>query len=127
MMIDDLAPLVTGLSDPELPASFKATVMARIERDADRQSAVAAEEAASAPRQHDLPAWLWTFAGLVVVVCASAYGWLEMGSAPDFTSPRIGQRLVLIPADGSTALAVALGLLAYMAGLLAPLRSGRRM
>lgn len=125
-MIDDLAPLMTRLPDPALPASFRATVMARIERDIDRQSTAAAEDAALALRQRDLPAWLWTLAGLVVVVCASAYGWFEMGSTPDFTSPRIGQRLVLIPADGSTALAIGLGLLLYMAGLLAPLRSNAR-
>lgn len=125
-MIDDLAPLMTRLPDPTLPASFKATVMARIERDVDLQNAAAADDAAAAPRQHDLPGWLWTLAGLVAVVSASAYGWIETGSMPDFASPRIGQRLVLIPADASTALAIGLGLLLYMAGLLAPLRSSAR-
>ena len=87
-MIDDLAPLMTRLPDPALPASFRATVMARIERDIDRQSTAAAEDAALALRQRDLPAWLWTLAGLVVVVCASAYGWFETGSTSMLRRPR---------------------------------------
>lgn len=122
-MIDDLHASMTHLREPAPPPTLKATVMARIAREADREPADAAAEAASAKRRRERPMWLWTFAGLVVVLCASAYAWLEGGLLPDLISPRMAGGLASIPTQGPAALILALGLLVYMAGLLAPLRS----
>jgi hypothetical protein len=118
-MIDELAGALTQLQEPVPPPTFKTTVMARIAREADRQPV---DAAASARRWHEGPAWLWTAAGLVIVLCASAYGWIEAGTLPDFTSPRTAGGLSFIPMEGPSTLVVGAGLLLYMAGLVAPLR-----
>jgi hypothetical protein len=124
-MIDELAPVLTRLPDPAPPASFRAIVMARIERDVDRQRASEREATTPARRRYDRPVWLWTLAGLAIVLGASAYGLLAGGSLPDLTSPRIGRAPLMMPMEGP-ALIVGLGLVVYMAGLLAPLRGGGR-
>ena len=123
---DDLTAVMKQLHEPTPPPSLQATVLARVAREADRQSETAADAPASAPRQPNRPVWLWTLAGFVIVLGASVYGWVEAGSLPDVTSPRIGGSLALIPMEGPTALAIGLGLLIYMAGLVAPLRTGGR-
>lgn len=115
---DDLAAVMQHLREPMPPASLRATVMARIARDADRPHV--------APLPREQPRWLLAIVGLAVVLGAVAYGWFETGVLPDVLSPRIGDRLALVPAQGSMALLVGLGLLIYMAGLVGPLRSGDR-
>ena len=128
-MIDDLGEVRTRLVEPAPPATLKATVMARIAREADRASSAAAAEGVPVRRRHDGPVWLGAAAGLAIVLGASAYagayGWFETGALPDFTSPRTAGNLALIPTE-PVALVVGLGLLVYLAGLLAPLGSGER-
>jgi hypothetical protein len=59
-----------------------------------------------------------------VVFCATAWRWLVTGALPDLTSPRIGRdSLALAPIDGPAVLVLGLGLLLYLGGLFAPLRS----
>jgi hypothetical protein len=123
-MIDDIAPGRTRLADPAPPATLSATVMARIAREADRRGAPAVAEAVPARSHGDWPAWLWTLTGLAMVFCASAWRWLVTGALPDLTSPRIGRdSLALAPIEGPAVLFLGFGLLLYLAGLFAPLRS----
>lgn len=125
-MNDTLGAVMTQLQEPAPPTTLKATVMARIAREADREQPDAAAQAVRLRRRRESPAWLWTLAGLVVVLGVTAYGWFEAGALPDVTSPRTAGGLSLIPTEGPLALIVGLGLLVYMAGLIAPLRSGER-
>ena len=123
-MNDEFGQLMTKLDEPEPPASLKATVMARIARESEKQETPAAAVAtARTQRGHDWNAWLCVVAGFCVVILMSGYGWLAEGALPDVASPRLGPvRVALIP-DSPTVLIVGLGLLAYLAGLFAPLRS----
>jgi len=123
-MIDHVATLMARLPEPTPPASLKATVMARIAREAELQQDIAAEAANHARIPRERSVWIWTLAGgLATVVGTTVYGWLAGGALPSFTAPLIGGGApALIPMPGSAALIVALGLLIYLAGLFAPLR-----
>ena len=125
-MIDHVATLMARLPEPTPPASLKATVMARIAREAEEQREIAAADPARIPRER--PVWIWTFAGgLATVLGTSVYGWLVKGALPSFTAPLIGGGMpTLIPMQGLAALIVGLGLLIYLAGLFAPLRDPHR-
>jgi len=123
-MIDHVTTVMARLPEPTPPASLKATVMARIAREAERQQDIAAETANPARIRRERPVWIWTLAGgLATVAGTSVYGWLVRGALPSFTSPLIGGVApTLIPIQGSAALVIGLGLLVYLAGLFAPLR-----
>jgi hypothetical protein len=123
-MIDHVATLMARLPEPTPPASLKATVMARIAREAELQQDLAAEAADPARIPRERPVWIWTLAGgLATVIGTSAYGWLVAGALPSLTAPLIGGGApTLIPMQGSAALIIGLGLLIYLAGLFAPLR-----
>lgn len=124
-MNDDLAPLLKELTEPAPPPTMTATVMARIAREAERRAEVPA--VAPADRRADVAAWLYTFAGVAVVLLVCGYGWISTRSMPDLTSARIGLgRPTLIPVQGPLLVALGLGLLFYVAGLFAPLRSAGR-
>ena len=124
-MIDHVETLMAQLPEPTPPASLKATVMARIAREAELQQDLAADAADPARISRERPVWIWTLAGgLATLIGASAYGWLVKGALPSFTAPLIGGGVpTLIPMQGSAALIIGLGLLIYLAGLFAPLRS----
>jgi len=115
---DHIAVTMKTLPEPAAPPSLRATVMARIAREADRPQTVPVVR----ERRH----WLLVAAGLGVVIGATAYEWFASGVAPDFTSPRIGSALAVMPANGPIALAIGIGLLIYVAGLMGPLRSDER-
>jgi hypothetical protein len=120
MMNDDLASVMSRLPDPAVPATLSATVMARIAREDDARAVVPVE----VPRRA-WGAWVWSIAGLMIVVGASVWGWMSAGTLPDLLAPRIGPgRQPLLP-GGPAAAVIALGLFLYLAGLFAPLR-GRR-
>src|SRR5215203_1335136 len=104
-MIDHVATVMAQLPDPTPPASLKATVMARIAREADRQHEFAAERAAPVRRPHERLAWIWALAaGVMTITGASLYGWRVSGALPDMTSPLIGRGMpALIPMEGSVA------------------------
>ena len=122
-MVDDLTPVLARLPEPLPPSTLTATVMARIEREAEQH---AADTLAAPARRPELRAWLWTFVGIALVLVAFINGWLSMETLPDFTAPVIGRgRPSLMPAGGPFALLVGVGLLVYLAGLFAPLRSGK--
>lgn len=124
-MIDDLKPLLQQLPEPEPPSSIAATVMSRIEREADRRAE--AHSVAPARAARELSTWLWTFIGIALVVILFANGWLSLNTPPDLTSPRVGAgRALLIPIQGPAMGLVGVGLLIYLAGLFGPLRSSGR-
>jgi hypothetical protein len=127
-MIDHIASVMARLPEPTPPASLKATVMARIAREAEQQQDAAAEIAHPARIPRERPVWIWTLVGgLATIIAASVYGWVVRGSLPSFTSPLIGQGTpTLIPIQGSAVLIIGLGLLIYLAGLFAPLRPPSR-
>jgi hypothetical protein len=124
-MIDDLTPLLRDLPEPAPHSSMTASVMARIEREAERKA-----EARSATRVKatgEVRVLFLTVAGLALVGVLFAYGWLSLETPPDFTSPRIGfDRARLVPIQGPAMWLVGVGLVIYLAGLFAPLRSGER-
>ena len=123
---DDFGALMKQLDEPAPPASLRANVMAQIARDVDRRRVATADGTARAPRRESA-VWLRMLAGLAVVLSANVYAWLEAGSLSDFIAPRIGPASrALIPMEGPAALVMGLGLLIYLAGLLAPLRDGNR-
>lgn len=122
--MDDLTPLMSRLPEPAPPAALMATVMARIERETAQYSPGAE---ASAPARHgrDRPAWLWTLVGAAVVLGVSAAGWLETGALPGVTLARTGfAKPLAMPGVGPASMILGAGLLLYLVGLLAPLRSG---
>jgi len=117
-MNDDLAPILSTLPEPVAPPSMTASVMARIAREAD--AAVAVE------RPRERPTWLWSVVGLTVVVAAMVYGWATGAALPDLLGSKVGGRLALLPMGGPLTALMAGGLLVYLAGLFAPLRSRSR-
>lgn len=123
-MNDDFSAVMATLREPAPPSAFKPAVMARIARETDRQAAPAPGASGLVRRREHRGEWVWIVAGLALVLGASVYQWLATGLLPDLTSPRIGRNLALIPMEGPGALLAGLGLLVYLAGLLAPLRSG---
>ena len=121
-MTDDLTPVLSQLPEPIPPAALTATVMARIEREAERKAEAAIAVPVNRPRE--LQTWLWTLVGVSLVLVVFINGWVASGPLPDFTSSRIGpNRAPLMPIETSVSLLLALGLAAYVAGLFAPLRS----
>ena len=126
-MRDELASRLTRLPEPTPPVSLQATVMARIARDADDGPAVRRSRVAATRALRDRLVWVSVLAGLAVVLCGSAYGWLVDGKWLDLTSPRIGPGgPSLTTLTGPAGLLLGLGLLIFVAGLLAPLRDDRR-
>ena len=123
-MTDDLTPVLSQLPEPMPPSTLTATVMARIEREAEQRAE--APVAAPANRAREL-AWLLTFAGIALVMIGFINGWVSAGSLPDFTAARIGlNRAPVMPIGPSVTLLLALGLLVYVAGLFSPLRTDSR-
>ncbi len=120
--MDDLTSVMSRCPDPDPPATLTAVVMARIERDVDQK----ADTSVVPVRRRESPAWVWTLAGVAMVCGVSIYGWYATGSMPDVASSRIGLgREALMPTKGPGAVLLALGLLLYVVGLLAPLRSDK--
>jgi hypothetical protein len=123
-MNDDIRPLISQLPEPAPPTTLTASVMARIAREADRETAPAT--AAFARQRGEWIFWLWITTGLAIVLGSTVQGWLSGGSLPDLTSPRIGfGGLTLMPFDGPVTVFIAIGVLVYLAGLFAPLRTDR--
>jgi len=117
-MNDDLAQLLQKLPEPPAPSSMTSTVMARIAREADLAVVV------DAPRER--PTWIWSLVGLAVVVAAAVYGWANGIGLPDLVGSKVGSRPTLLPMGGPLTAVMAVGLLVYLAGLFAPLRSRGR-
>ena len=121
--MDDLTPLLSRLPEPAPPATLRATVMARIEREAAQHSP-RAEASAPVRQGRDRPAWLWTVVGAAVVLGVLVAGWVETGALPGVTLARTGFGSPLVmPGVGPASMILGAGLLLYLAGLLAPLRS----
>jgi hypothetical protein len=125
-MNDDLSTLMTNLSAPAPPASLKATVMARIAREADRQDAPVPSAIAPAHPGRDRVVWLSAFIGLAVVLSTVGYAWISAGTLPNVASPRLGPMSIPLIPQGTAGMAIGLGLLVYLAGLFGPLRSDSR-
>lgn len=125
-MNDDLASALTRIPEPAPPPTLAATVMARIEREADLGASVA--RAGRTGRYDQWSGWLWVIAGTALVLGASIRAWLVDGTPLQLTSPRIGagsMPVMMSPEDPATLLLV-LGLLLYLVGLFAPLRHNSR-
>jgi hypothetical protein len=120
-MMDDTTTLMARLPEPAPPPALAATVMARIAREAARDAV-----AAPARRRREGLAWLCALAGLAVVFGLSAWGWIG-AALPHPMSWSIGPGIPdVLPVEGPAVPLLALGLLLYLAGLFAPLRSGIR-
>ena len=121
-MTDDLTPFLSRLPEPMPQSTLTATVMARIEREAERK----ADSKATVPvgRARELQTWLWTFVGVALILTVFVSAWLSSGSLPNITSARIGlDHAPLVPVEARVSVLLALGLIAYLAGLFSPLRS----
>ena len=124
-MLDDLTPVLSRLPEPMPPSTLTTTVMARIEREAEQEAD--AKVAVPVSRAREWQPWLWTFAGIALVLMVFVKGWLSSGSLPSLVSPRIGlNHAALMPVGTGVSLLLALGLIVYLAGLFAPLRRGDR-
>lgn len=124
-MMDDLTPVLSRLPEPMPPSTLTATVMARIEREAEQRAE--AKAAVPVSRAREWQAWLWTFSGAAIVMLVFIKGWLASGGLPSVTSARIGLgHAPLMPVGTSVSLLLALGLVAYLAGLFGPLRTRAR-
>ena len=121
--MDDLTPVLARLPEPMPPSTLTATVMARIEQEAEQKAAAAGTVPV---RRLEMRAWLWTFVGVALVVGVLISAALDARAMPDFTSSRIGLgRAPLMPIEGPALLLLGVGLLVYLSGLFAPLRSGK--
>lgn len=117
-MNDDLAPVLADLPEPPVPEGFAATVMARIARETEPEVVVPV-----VARRAAMPAYLWALVGVALVVGAGFYGWYDTGALPNLTSARVGLgRAAALPLQGPALVLCGVGLLVYLAGLLAPLR-----
>ena len=121
-MMDDLTPVLSRLPEPTPPSTLTATVMARIEREAEEKAH--AKVAMPVSRARELQTWLWTFVGVALVLTVFVSAWLSSGTLPNITAARIGlNHAPLVPVEARVSVLLALGLIAYVAGLFAPLRS----
>lgn len=126
-MRDELAQLLTRLPEPEAPSSITTTVMARLAREADETPT--AHGATLEPVRRDRLGWIVAVAGAVVIAGAIANGWVQTWTAEGMLSPRlIREGFSGVRIEGWAAPWALLGLLCYLGGLFAPLRSraGRR-
>ncbi len=117
-MNDDLAAILSTLPEPTLPSSMTSSVMARIARETDVAAAVA--------RPRERPTWMLSVVGLVIVLGVAVYGWTSGIGLPDLLGSKVGGRLALLPMGGPMTAVMTVGLLVYLAGLFAPLRSRGR-
>ena len=121
-----LATDLASLPQPDPPAHLAASVMARIARlEPPHTAAAPASVQSDAPvllRWQDRAAALAGVAAGGVVVLSIA---VSPGTAVDLTSPRIGGLTGLLTANATSTggTAVAVGLVLYLVGLFAPLRS----
>lgn len=123
--MDDLTPVLSRLPEPMPPSTLTATVMARIEREAELHAET--NVAVPVSRARELRTWLLTFVGVALALTAFVNGWLSSGTLPNLTAARIGlNHAPLMPIGTSVSVLLALGLMAYLAGLFAPLRSRGR-
>jgi hypothetical protein len=125
---------LTRLPEPVAPASLVGAVMARVSRlDEQRTPASVAFSISMGRSQKErIRSWngplagVATFAGLAIVLVSWIDGRLDTGSWPSLISLHVGAPNGLrLPPDISAALGLALGLLLYLGGLFAPLRSRR--
>jgi anti-sigma factor RsiW len=121
-MNDDLAPILATLPEPQAPSSITATVMARIEREAAHQQAVAASplHRRGSP---DVLTWVTACLGIGLVGGAIASGWYTNG-LPDVFAPRFFRGGLGAALAGWQALLAGIaGLALCLRALFAPLRS----
>ena len=121
-MNDQIDGLLTQIPEPAPPPSFKATVMARIAREADRPLPDVA--VMRLERRRDRRAWMLIPTGLLLAAGATAYPYLAAMAVPNLSLRTSPITLGLIPAGGSLAIVAGMGLLVYLAGLFATLAHG---
>lgn len=122
------------LPEPVLPESLAAGIMARIARVSDERitgkalAAAGVRSRTSASRVsmsagRDVLAWLAALGGIAVGFGTQMYRIVRGDGAIDLTSSRIGEwgGLLGAPDASASTLLVAIGLLLYFAGFLAPL------
>ena len=123
-MNDELSTRLSSLHEPEAPETMKANIMARIARASDAIDSLDVPQ--RAPVRRESHAWSLTVLGAVLVAGVVAYGWLSAGQLPDYLSARIGsERPSLRTLPGPLTAAMVAALMAYLAGLFAPLRGHR--
>jgi len=125
-MNDGIDSLLTRLPEPEPPTTLSASIMARVEREADRPATATRAFSREMNNRH-APAWTWAVLGIAVVTGLTVYGWLTKVNPPDVISSRIGLgRLERMPVDAVHVLLLATGLWLFLAGLFAPLARRER-
>ena len=124
-MMDDLTPVLSRLPEPMPSSTLTATVMARIEREAEQKAAD--KVAVPVSRGQEFGTWLWTFAGVALVLMGFINGWVWSGVLPNVIDARIGlNHAPVMPVGPDVTVFLGLGLIAFVAGLFAPLRSSGR-
>ena len=120
--MDELKPLLQQLPEPAPPGTMAATIMARIEREAELRAP--ANQTARVPLRRERPVWVGAVVGVAVVIGVFFYGWSTGFLLPDVTSARLGMgRPSLMPwLDNRLSALLGAAFLIYLAGLFAPLR-----
>ena len=119
-MNEELNGLLTRIPEPTPPPAFKATVMARIAREADRPLPDAA--VVRAERKRDRRAWILIPIGLLLAAGAVVYPYFAAQVLPDLSVRMSPVQAGLMP-EGTPVLIAVVGLLLYLAGLFATLPS----
>ena len=119
---EQLDGLLARIPEPTPPPAFKATVMARIAREADQPLPDPA--VVRTQRRRDRRAWMLASTGLLLAAGALAYPYLAAQVIPDLSARMSPISAGAGAASGSLGILVAVGLLLYLAGLFAPLSQG---
>lgn len=130
-MTGDVEPALTLLPEPEPPPSFSRTVMARVSRAAEARrparlpgDPLPSSRKGSVGRARELAPGVGAIAGVAVAITSWAHGLLETRAALDLVPSLPWLSIpVKMPLGRSATLALALGLLLYVAGLFAPLHN----
>lgn len=112
--VDHVDAAMRRLAEPEPPAGFAATVMARIERLPVPEPGAARDPGRS---RRDVAAWAGTLAGALLVVGVATYGSVKGGGTLDLASLHLNAGANLPPTEGLPLVVLVLGLALFTAGL----------
>lgn len=134
-MNDDIQSELTRLPEPDPPATFSRTVMARVARAAEERNPAWQAPALAARHRRKELVGTWTervsraifIAGVAIVFASWTYGIVAGGPGLNLVPlwPWLPAPMKM-PLGGAAGAGLALGLLLYVTGLFAPLRNKER-